>query len=559
MAATDGLRFPLFVFAVFAAIAIFLAPDSARAARPNIIVIQTDDQSARTVKANIRGRDGKFRKAMPHTVRQIFNGGTEFRNYYATAPVCSPSRASLLTGQYPHSHGLTGNEGARGGWQGMKNLPIFNRNLAVSLDRSGYRTAHFGKLINGYYDSERGRVDTTVPPGWDRWFTTAFLPGTRYYGYEVNDDGFAAGPFGNPDYGYRGPGIDPKKCTKETLVTPRRGIKCRYLTDVMTRGVVKEIRQKGPRPLYIQVDYQGPHGDVIAPNGPQPATRHLDSASRTPLPRGANFNEADMSDKSKLIRGYTNNPLGGGKIRKLTKSYRKTLESLRAVDDGVGAIIKTLRKTGQLDNTYIFYLSDHGYFLGEHRFDIAKFLPYDASAKVAMAVRGPGVPKGFDSREVTGNIDIAATALSLAGVSSNYRVDGRSLKPFWRDPFRTSRRPVEISLLNLAGAEDNPGKASVSNKAPALRYRGFRVGPYKYFDFVAGGSELYDLARDPQEMNNVIDSPKYETVRQYMETWMPQVTNCSGSGCRQALPVWPQPYERRKFAVRTASIAPPAS
>ena len=160
-----------------------------------------------------------------------------------------------------------------------------------------------------------------------------------------------------------------------------------------------------------------------------------------------------------------------------------------------------------------------------------------------MAVRGPGVPQGFQSDEVTGNIDIAATALRLAGATSDYRLDGRSLKPYWRDPFRVSRRPVEISLLNVSGAVDELGGAVVSNKAPALRYKGFRVGPYKYVDYAAGGSELYDLDRDPQELDNVIDSPLYESVREYMETWLPWVADCSGSECRQELPVWPEPLE----------------
>jgi len=531
-----------FLASSFVALAAVLSPGLAKAARPNIIVIQTDDQSARTVKAKYRGGNGKIQKVMPNTVKGIFNSGTEFKSYYATAPVCSPSRASLLTGQYPHNSGLTGNDGSKGGWQGFRSLPMFNQNLPVSLNRSGYRTAHFGKLINGYYDAELGQVDTTVPPGWDRWFTTAFLPGTRYYGYQVNDDGWAAGPFGNPNYSSSGRGIDSKKCTEETLTGPRRGVKCRYLTDVMTRGVVREIREKKRKPLFIQVDYQSPHGDIISPKGPQPATRHLNSARNTSLPRHADFNEFDVSDKSDLIQSYMSDPLGGGKISKLTKSYRKTLEALRSVDEGVGAIIRTLRETGELDNTYIFYLSDHGYFLGEHRFDVAKFLPYEASARVAMAVRGPGVSRGFDSDEVTGNIDIAATALKLAGASPDYRVDGRSLRPFWRDPFRISRRPVEISLENLRGAEDNPGEALISNKAPALRYRGFRVGPYKYFRFAQGGeAELYDLERDPQELQNVIDSPLYAEVRQYMETHLGQVVNCAGGGCRQELPLWPEP------------------
>ncbi|MDQ2700451.1 MAG: sulfatase-like hydrolase/transferase, partial [Actinomycetota bacterium] len=260
-----------------------------------------------------------------------------------------------------------------------------------------------------------------------------------------------------------------------------------------------------------------------------------------PLPRGANFNEANMADKSPLVRSFTRNPLDRREVKNLTRSYRRGLEALRAVDDGVGAIIKTLRKTGELRNTYILYLSDHGYFLGEHRFDVAKFLPYEASAKVAMAVRGPGVRRGFRSKEVVGNIDIAPTALQLARTSSPYRMDGRSLKRFWRRPFRTSRRPVKIALENPRGAEDNPGEVTISNKAPALRYRGFRVGPYKYFEFNRGGAELYDLDRDPRELRNRINSPRYVPVRQYMRAHMRQVDSCVGRECRQELPPWPEP------------------
>lgn len=536
-------RVRLLAIIALATLAVFLAPGISRAEQPNIVIIQTDDQSARTVKAEYRGRDGVFRKVMPNTLRGIFNRGTEFRNYYATAPVCSPSRASLLTGQYPNNSGLTGNDGSNGGWQGFRSLPLFNQNMAVSLDAAGYRTSHFGKLINGYYDGNLGQVDTTVPPGWDRWFTTAFLPGTRYYGYQVNDNGWPAGPFGNPNYRYRGRGTDSRKCSEELLVEPRRGLKCRYLTDVMTRAVVKEIKRKPRKPMFIQVDYQAPHGDVVKPVGPQPATRHTGSASRTPLPRRANFNEADISDKPQLIQGFAPFRLDSFEISRLTGSYRKTLESLRSVDDGVGAILDTLEKTGELDNTYVFYLSDHGYFLGEHRFHIAKFLPHEASSKVAMAVSGPGVPGRQKSQEVTGNIDIAATVMKLAGAKPGYQVDGRTLRPFWRDPLRTSRRPLGISLENLSGAEDNQGEASISAKAPALRFTGFRVGPYKYVKYAQGGVELYDLERDPLELENVAESPLYSTVRVYMELHLPAVEKCSGSGCRADLPLWPEPFE----------------
>jgi len=515
--------------------AILGLPGMVHAARPNIIIIQTDDQNGSTVRSQYRGDNGRNHLTMPNTVREIFNGGTEFSNYYATAPVCSPSRASLLTGQYPHTNKLFGNEGQRGGWEGFQAQSTYSENVPVSLSAAGYRTLHVGKFMNGYYDEVNDRVDTTVPPGWDRWFTTAFLPGTKYYGYEVSDNGTAAGPFGNPNYKSNGPGIDSKKCSTKRLLNPPAGITCNYLPDVMTRQAVKEIKRAAGSPFYLQVDYQAPHGDVKAPEGPQPATRHMGSASRTPLPRPKDFNEADISDKPVQIRKVAKNRLSRTDIKRLSKSYRLYLESLRSVDDGVGAIFDTLRKTGQLDNTYVFYLSDHGFFLGEHRFDFAKFMPYDASAKVAMAVRGPGVKKGKVSPEVTGNIDIGATTMALAGANPPYDPDGRSLKPYWKDSGLRSRRGVEISLQVRAKASG----ATTSAKAPVLNYDGLRVGPYKFIDYELGEDELYDLSRDPFELRNKIDKANYAAVQQYMEDNLPKVTDCRGAECRADLPPWP--------------------
>ncbi len=513
-------------------------PGLADAARPNIVVIQTDDQAPRLAKARYIGKTGPSHLVMPKTVRKIFRGGTEFRNHYATTPICSPSRASLLTGQYPQNNKVTGNSGSRGGWVGWQDSPAYTQNMPRTLQNAGYRTAHVGKFMNGYYDRVNDRVDTTVPPGWDNWFTTAYLPGTRYYGYPVSNNGQALPPFGNPDYQSDGPGLDPKSCTAKLLTKRRPKQECNYLTDVMSRQAVKEIRKSRGGPFYLQVDFQGPHGDIKAPQGPQPATRHLDSASHTRLPRPRNFNEADTSDKPRLLRRIAPRRLSHRKVKRVRNSYRKQLESLRSVDDGVGAIMKTLRRTGQIRNTYVFFMSDHGYYFGEHRYENGKFMPYDESATVAMAVRGPGVPSGRRSREVTANIDIAATVLNLAGANRDYPLDGRSLKRFWTNPRRISRRPVGIALNLLP----HFARASVSSKAPVLNYNGFRVGPYKYIEYEAGGAELYDMKRDPFEMKNRIRSARYSAVREYMEQHLPEVTGCSAAGCRAVLPPWPRPF-----------------
>ena len=499
-------------------------------------MIQTDDQNAATVRARLRGEVGAFRRVMPHAVRKILNRGTEFRNYYATSPVCSPSRASLLSGQYPWNNGVAGNLGPNGGWTGWQRHSIYRHNLPVTLNRAGYRTAHFGKFTNSYYNERRDRVDRTVPPGWDRWFTTAYRPGTRFYGYELNVDGQAIGPVGDPDYRKRGPGIDPADCDLDNLHRIWPAGRCHYLTDVMTAAAVREIRQHRRRPFYLQIDYQAPHGDVAGPRGPQPASRHLGSGARTRLPRPVNFNEPDFSDKPQLIRNFASNPMGRREIRRLKRSYRRYLESLRAVDDGIGRIMRALRKTGELRNTYVFLLSDHGLFLGEHRYDWGKFMPYEESSSPLMAVRGPGVPRGEVSNEVVGNIDVPVTIMRLARARPDYAVDGRSLRRFWRNPGLRSSRPLAIAITAAVESEENRDEeASASAHAPAIRYRGFRFGRYKYIRYNRGGEELYDLLTDPHELSNRADAPAYRGALRFMRSHLRQVMNCSGEDCRTEL------------------------
>lgn len=526
------------------------APPAIAAERPNFVVIQTDDQSPLLLDSNYRGKDGRFHKTMPNTMREIVRSGTEFQNYYATSPVCSPSRASLLTGQYPHTNNLVTNVGPFGGWQGWSRLPIQDNNLPLALKKAGYRTSHFGKFINSYFDFDTGSPTRQVPRGWNRWYTASFRSGNnRFYGYPVNDDGRIRGPLGAKRYRYRDR-IDPAACQVMTsgVRKPAGGprVPCNYATDVFTRKAVNELSNRNRKPFYLQIDYDAPHGDVRPPEGPQPATRHIGKASRTPLKTSGSFNERDFSDKPSLIRQAAPWLLTSREKRKLRVSYRRQIESLMAVDEGVGEIVRSLRRSGELDNTYIFFVSDHGFFLGEHRFALAKFLPYEESSSVSMAVRGPGVPERGNSGEVVGNIDVPATIADLAGVSPGYRMDGRSLRRFWNNPHRRSTRPVEISLMRPAdrngvssGAQSGVGQ--VSGKAPAFRYRGYRVGPYKLIRYWFGESELYDLSRDPYELRNRYDDPGYSEVRQYMDSHLEHVTGCTASECREELPPWPEP------------------
>jgi arylsulfatase A-like enzyme len=529
--------FSLLALAAAAILLTLLAPlDRALAARPNFIVIQTDDQNAATVRAWMRSRVGGVHRVMPHSMRQFARGGTEFRNYYASSPVCSPSRASMLSGQYPWNNGVQGNSGPDGGWTGWKNHSIYRRNLATTLHRAGYRTAHVGKFTNGYYNKAKGQVEKDVPPGWDDWFTSSYVRGTHSYGYFLNWNGFTAGPIGDPNYRPEGPGIDPTSCRLNQLSDFWPLGSCRYSGDVFTAEATRVIRRNSQRPFFLQVDFQAPHGDVSGSRGPQPATRRIGEAADTMLPRPPSFNEQNFSDKPPLIRNLAPFPMGPAAIERLRGAYRLYLESLRSVDDSVGAIFRTLRKEHELRRTYVFLLSDHGLFLGEHRYDWGKFMPYEASSSPFMAVRGPGVPAGAVSREVVGNVDVPVTIMRLAHARPSYKVDGRSLRRYWKHPNRRSNRAFPITINS---GEVGEASASISAHAPALRYSGYRVGRYKYTRYNRGGEELYDLKADPSELKNRIDSPGYADVVSYMRRHLRQVMGCSGGTCREELPPAP--------------------
>jgi arylsulfatase A-like enzyme len=165
------------------------AEPASAAPRPNIVVIQTDDQPIEQFGGKWRDYYDRDRPIMPNTVRLIRNQGIEFSRYITPYPLCAPSRASLLSGNYAHNHGVIRIGGDRGGWPAYRSNRIFDENLGTWLQRSGYRTLHFGKFMN-YYGGLDEPPEAEVPPGWDRWVSDATDNSTRdFYGYRQNVDG----------------------------------------------------------------------------------------------------------------------------------------------------------------------------------------------------------------------------------------------------------------------------------------------------------------------------------------------------------------------------------
>ena len=361
---------------------------------PNVVVVVTDDQTLASYNA----------ATMPFVSEFMGSQGTTFTDAIATSPNCCPSRASILTGQYPHSHRVLSNRLGYPALRGKRST------LPVWLRRKGYTTAHVGKYLNGYLDFIED--ETEKAPGWDEWHT---MLAARYYGYKLASNG---------------------------RLIRRQNRDKDYSARVITRRATKLVRKYSPKaaPLYLAVDYYNPHtqgggtGRCASAARPDPADEDL--FVDEPLPQPPGFNEADVEDKPTFIRRL---PLmDQPQIDDTERSYGCALASLAAVDRGVEKIVTTLEKRGELDKTAVFFLSDNGYFYGEHRLPSQKQQAFEEAIEVPFAVHWPqklvpGAPSQV--AEPVGNIDLAPTILDLAkakpcrGKRRCRVMDGRSLVP----------------------------------------------------------------------------------------------------------------------------------
>jgi N-acetylglucosamine-6-sulfatase len=524
---------------------------------PSFVVIQTDDQTLDGLYETFSAFPGAaVTRAMPNTLDLLAGKGMTFNRYYVPYPLCCPSRVSLLTGRYSHNNGVKGNVQPNGGYYGFSFRAAASHNLATWLQGAGYRTIHIGKFLNGYGD-EPYDDGSHVPPGWDAWHTILRADTNHYfYGYQLNNNGQISEPYGDPgnwetrEYDLR----DPFGCPFE----PSEERPCLYATDIFNWMAREEMLATSPeQPFYLQVDYTAPHGDFRRPAGPEPAPRHYDwfKGARLPHDRSEGFDEGNVEDKPRFIRDAEH--LTPNEKRTYRVYYEKQLDSLRSVDDGVKEIVDTLGQLHRLRNTYILFTSDNGFFFGEHRLLGGKFLAYEPATHLPFLIRGPGIPQDSSTGELAANIDIAPTILDIAGVEADKSLDGRSLVPFLRDPELRSRRPilfesfVETSDVNAQGAisrAPRPGgsaiasagpEATASLLAPPKDYEGIRIGPYKYIAWPTGEKELYDINKDPNELNNIAKVPNFYPIRNFLHRQLRRFENCHGRECREVTPQLP--------------------
>ena len=449
-------------------------------ARVNTVVVLLDD---------MRADELQF---LPRTRRWLAQDGVRFKAAYAPTPLCCPARATLLTGQYAHNTRVFDNlpGGIRPG-----GLEAFDddRTLATELESNGVTTGYVGKYLHGYHH-------VWVPPGWTDWRAAT---GGKY-SYRDGDNGRST-VYDNPaKYG---------GATTYNINGKRRTIRG-YETTVQTRLGTSFLRRRADTPFYLQLNYLAPHGSLGGPGGagpPVPHESHEHDFDGLQAPRSDAFNEEDMTDKPRSLR----RPLmGPRKKRRVNITAEARAETLQSVDDGMMAIRRALKREGFLRRTNVILTSDNGFTLGEHRLLLKKTWGYEPSATVPLLMAGPSVRRaGAVKSTPVGLHDLAPTITKWHGLGRMPGADGVPL---------VAGRIPRRDLVLQGTFEDRP----------KLSYTGLRtVQGYKYLEYRTGAVELYDLDRDPEELDNLAEDRAHRKLRARLAKRLSNLRGCEKAGC----------------------------
>jgi arylsulfatase A-like enzyme len=418
--------------------------------RPNIVFIMTDDHAAHAISAY-----GSKVNRTPHLDR-LAKEGALFTSVFATNSICTPSRATILTGQYSHLNGVT----------------MFNRfdsarmTVARLLQQGGYHTGMVGKWHLG-----------SDPQGFDRW---EIFPGQGVYHAPVL-----------------------YTATSEKTYTGR------YATDVVTDLALEFIADRPKdKPFFLMLHHKAPHRpwEPNAAHGaafsartiPESPTLFDDYAGRSDALRENKQRIAtDMTREDLKLDpppGLTGDALTRWKYQRYMRDYLATVQS---VDDNVGRVLDALDTAGLARNTIVIYTSDQGFFLGDHGLFDKRFM-YEESIRMPFLVRWPAVITPGSRVDAIGlNVDFAPTFLDAAGLPPSADMQGRSLMPLFR-----GRPPAAWRTSMYYRYYHDPGHHNTR------AHYGVRTRTHKLIYFWKKDQwELYDLVKDPQEMHNLYGQP----------------------------------------------------
>ena len=389
--------------------------------------------------------------------------GAWVRNAFVTTALCSPSRASILTGKYAHRHGVVDNTSP---------VPEGTVFFPQRLQKAGWQTAYIGKWHMG-----EAEASDDPRPGFDHWIS--FQGQGTYVDPVLNVDG-------------------------------RRGQVKGYTTDILTDSAIGwlEKGRRRDRPFFLYLAHKATHAEFV------PAERHRGRYASAPIPYPETManTEANYRDRPHWVReqryGWHGVDYAYHGAMNFDEFYRRYAETLLALDESVGRVLDYLDRSGLAESTLVIYTSDNGFSLGEHGL-IDKRHAYEESMRVPMLAYAPGfIAPGATVTDMVRNIDIAPTMLEVAGVATPKEIDGRSVLAALRGQSRGGEGGSEL-LYEYYWEYAFPHTPTVF----ALRDDRYK---YIYYHGIWDLNELYDLQSDPKERYNLIEVPSYRERVQAM-------------------------------------------
>ncbi|MDG2381326.1 MAG: sulfatase [Pirellulaceae bacterium] len=474
----------------------------------NVIFILCDDHRREAL-----GFIGHPFLETPHLDRMA-SGGAFLKNAFVTTSLCSPSRASILTGQYTHNHRVTDNY-----------HPVSPDNMFFPqyLQRAGYETAFIGKW-------HMGGDDDSPRPGFDHWVafkgqgtywpdghgTTRVVPQTRYDGFNVN--------------GKR---------------VPQKG----YITDELTDYALDWLKKRNSdQPFFLYVSHKAVHSDFV------PHDRHRGRYQDQPWKPPVTFADTpeNRRGKPRWAINQRNSRHGteyGYNLPEFDVEayYKRYCESLLAVDDNVGRILDHLQAKGQLDSTIVIYMGDNGFAFGEHGL-IDKRTAYESSIRVPLLVHCPDlIEPGLVIEQVVANIDIAPTLLEVAGRVTPNAMDGKSFYPL----LEGKPMPWRDALLYEYFWEWNYPQTPTVHAVIGQRYK------YIRYHGVWDTDELYDLKNDPDERRNLIRDQNHQELATKLKSQLFELLAKSSGENMPLLPDRGRQFYHRNPERSSEAIFPP--
>jgi len=414
----------------------------------NVVIILSDDH-----RYDFMGFMGKPKFLETPNMDKIAKDGAHIKNAFVSTSLCSPSRASILTGMYAHKHKVVDNDAP---------VPDDVTFFPQYLQEVGYKTAMIGKWHMGHHNDEHRK-------GFDKWVSFK-----------------GQGVYKNPELN-----IDGSRIKREG-----------HITDILTEYAKDWINEQNENPFFLYLSHKAVHAEF------QPADRHLGKYDNVEIeyPESMENTEENYHNKPEWVKNQRYSWHGVDHMyhgeMEFDTFYKRYCETLLGVDESIGHVLDALEKKNLLDSTLVIYLGDNGFCFGEHGL-IDKRHMYEDSIRIPMLMHCPELIKsGLKVSELIQNIDIAPTVLELAGIEKPKLMDGHSMVPLLKE--NKVKWKDEI-YYEYYWERPFPHTPTVF---------GIRTKKYKYITYhgIWDTDELYDIKNDPNEMNNLINEPDHKDL-----------------------------------------------